>query len=104
MSSPRWRLISSMVRFCAAHPVLDLGEGLLDRIEIGGVRRQIPKSGAGGLDDAAERGRLVAAEIVHDDDVARLERWQQDLFDIGTEAFAVDRPVEQAGSSKAVVA
>ena len=48
---------------CGAHPVLDLGEGLLDRIEIGRIRRQIPEPGAGGLDDAAERGRLVAAEV-----------------------------------------
>ena len=45
----------------------------------------------------------MAAEIVHDDDVARLQRWQQDLFDIGAEAFPVDRPIEQAGSCEAVV-
>ena len=45
----------------------------------------------------------MAAEIVHDDDVARLQRWQRDLFDIGAEAFPVDRPVEQAGSREAVV-
>jgi len=87
-----------------AHPVLDLGEGLLDRIEIGRVRRQIPEPGAGGLDDAAQRDRLVAAEIVHDNDVVRLQRRQQDLLDIGAEALSVDWPVEQAGSGKAVMA
>ena len=30
-----------------AHPVLDLGEGLFDRIEVGRVWRQIPEPGAG---------------------------------------------------------
>jgi len=95
--------MSSMVRLSGAHPMLDLGEGLLDRIEVGRVRRQIPEPGARGFEDSAERGRLVAAEIVHNDDVAGLQRRQQDLLDIGTEAFPVDRPVEQAGSSKAIV-
>jgi hypothetical protein len=45
-----------------AHPVLDLGEGLLDRIEVGRVWRQIPESCAG-LDQAAQGSRPVAAEI-----------------------------------------
>jgi hypothetical protein len=47
---------------------------------------------------------LVGAEIVEDHDVARLERRDEELFDIGAEAFAVDRPVEQAGRVDAVVA
>ena len=33
-----------------AHPMLDLGEGLLDRIEIRGIGRQEPEPGAGGAD------------------------------------------------------
>jgi hypothetical protein len=36
----------------------------------------------------------VAAEIVHDDNVAGLEHWNELLFDIGSEAFAVDRTAE----------
>jgi hypothetical protein len=36
----------------------------------------------------------VAAEIVHDDDVAGLEDRNELLLDIGAEAFAVDRTVE----------
>jgi hypothetical protein len=47
---------------------------------------------------------LVGAEIVEDDDVARLEGRREDLFAIGAEAFAVDGPVEQAGRVDAVVA
>ena len=36
----------------------------------------------------------MAAEIVHDDDVARPERRHQELSDIGLEVFTVDRAVE----------
>jgi hypothetical protein len=39
----------------------------------------------------------VAAEIVDDDDVAGFERRNQDLPEIGQEAFAVDRAVDDAG-------
>lgn len=38
----------------------------------------------------------MAAEIVHDD-VALFEHRYELLFDIGSEAMAVDRPVEGAG-------
>ncbi len=44
----------------------------------------------------------MAAEIIHDHDVARLENWNELLFDISSEAFAVDRSVEDAGSDEAV--
>src|SRR6202042_1540862 len=47
---------------------------------------------------------LVGAEIVEDHDIARLQRRDQELFDIGAEAFAVDRAVEQAGRIDAVIA
>jgi hypothetical protein len=36
----------------------------------------------------------VTAEIVHDDDIARRERWNQDLIDVGLEPDAINRPVE----------
>src|SRR5258708_32047439 len=39
---------------------------------------------------------LVAAEIVHDDNVARLERRNEELMDIGLEAFAIDRSIKNA--------
>ena len=38
---------------------------------------------------------LVAAEIVHDDDVAWAQRGDEDLLDIGSKALAVDRPLEK---------
>ena len=87
-----------------AHPVLDLGEGLFDRIEVGRVWRQIPEPCAGRFDQAAQGSRLVATEIVHDDDVARLKLRNEKLLNIGSEAFAVDWAVEQARCGEAVAA
>ena len=87
-----------------AHPVLDLGEGLLDRIEVGGVGRQVPEPGAGGPDHLPDGRRLVGAEIVHDDDVAGLQDRDELLLDIGAEAFAVDRSVEDARGGEPVAA
>ena len=89
---------------CVAHPMFDFGEGLLDRIEIGRVRRQEPEPCACGFDDPAKGGRFVATEIVHDDDVASLQGRHELLLDIGAEALAVDRPIEDARRGEAVAA
>ena len=87
-----------------SHPVLDLGEGLLDRVEVGRVWRQIPEAGAGRPDRAPHGGRFVAAEIVHHDDVAFAQHGRELLLDIGAKALAVDRPVEDARGGEAVAA
>lgn len=87
-----------------SHPVLDLGEGLLDGIEIGRVGRQIPEPGTGCPDPLFDGGRFVGAEIVHDDDVAGFEHGDKLLLDIGAEALAVDRPVEHARCREPVAA
>jgi hypothetical protein len=42
--------------------------------------------------------------VVEDHDVAGLEGRNEELFDVGVEAFAVDRPVEQAWRVDAIVA
>ena len=55
-----------------AHPVFDRGEGLLDRIEIGGIRRQVPEPCASGLDHLSDNGRLVRAEGAEEQAPARL--------------------------------
>src|SRR5512137_101480 len=91
-------------RLSAAHPVLDLGERLFDRIEVGGVWRQIPEPGACVPDEAAQGGGFVAGEIVHDDDVAGSQHGDELLFDIGPEALAIDGAVEDAGGGEPVTA
>ena len=65
------RQVASIVRgsvLCSR--VLSLAEDRLDRIEIGRVARQEEQLGDGAADQAAHRLGLVAAEIVHNDDVA----------------------------------
>jgi hypothetical protein len=82
----------------------ELGEDLLDRIEVGRVFRQEHEACANVPDCPSHGLPLVGAEIVEDHNVARLEGRDEELFDIGVEAFAIDRSVEQAGRINAVIA
>jgi hypothetical protein len=81
----------------------ELGEHLFDRVQVGRVGRQEQEPGSGRADRLADGGTLVAAQIVHDNDIAGRQRRDQELGDIGGEAFAVDRPVEYAGRIDPVV-
>src|SRR5581483_12496781 len=69
----------------AAQQLLELGERLFDRIEIGTIGRQKHQVGATGLDRLAYAGDLVAAEIVGQHDLAWREGRRQELLDIGAE-------------------
>lgn len=79
-----------------AHEVFEFDEDLLDWVQIGRVWRQEQKFCAGAADCLAHRQALVAAEIVEDDDVTRLEDRQQELIYIGGEALAIDGAVKHA--------
>ena len=81
---------------------LELGEDLLDRVEIRRVARQEEQLGAGGADQPANGTAFVASEIVHDDDVAGSQGGHQELLDISAKAGAVDRPIDDAGRGDAV--
>jgi hypothetical protein len=83
---------------------LELGEDLLDRIKVRGVFGQKHEARPDVSDRSSYGLCPVGAEVVEDDDVARLEGRNEELFNIGAEAFAVDGPVEQAGRIDAVVA
>ena len=84
--------------FGFSHEVLELGEELLDGIEVGAIRRQEEQVSALISDRLARRLAFMRAEIVEDDDVSGLEGRREKLLDIGGEEFAVDRPVDNAGS------
>src|SRR5215471_19378710 len=62
---------------------LELGEQLLDRIEVRRIGRQVAQLSAGGFDRFPYAGDLVARQVVENDDVAGLERRNQHLADIG---------------------
>ena len=57
------------------------GEGLFDRVEVGRVGGQEEELGFGGADRGAKGAALVAAEVVHDDNVARREDRDENLLD-----------------------
>ena len=79
-----------------AHEMLELGKDLLDRVEIRAVGRQEKKLGADAADGVADGRAFMAAEVIHDDDIARRQCGDQALFDIIREDLAVDRLVEDA--------
>lgn len=78
------------------------GEGELDRIEVRAVRRQKAEGCPDGLERHADVRVFVDGQIVHDDDIARSERGDQDLLEVGEEGRRVDRPVEDGGRAEAV--
>jgi hypothetical protein len=77
--------------------MLEFGEEWLDRVQVGrifGKEQQLCSCCTDGL---ANRLALVRAQIVHDDDIARLQGRDQFGFHIGPEALAVDRAIEDPG-------
>src|SRR3954453_15034478 len=80
---------------------LQLGEGLLDRVEVRAVRRQVEELCARRLDQGSHPWPLVAGQVVQDHDIARPKLRHEDLLDIGLERRAVDRPIEHEGGHKA---
>jgi len=76
---------------------LELGEDLLDWIEVWGVFRQEHEAGPDVPDRSSHGFSFVGAEVVEDHDVARLEGGREELFDIGAKALAVDGAIEKAG-------
>lgn len=71
----------------------ELGEDLLDRIEVGTVGRQVDKFGTDRLDGFADTTDFVAGEIVHDHQVAGTKRGDKLLLDIGPKHVAVHRSI-----------
>ena len=86
-----------------AQEELEFGEDLFDRIEIRAVGWEEQEPGSYGPDGLAHGLTLVAAQIVHDYDVAGRERGYEELLHISGEELAVDRPIEHAGSIDPVV-
>src|SRR3984885_10839828 len=73
------RLVAS--RFGLSQQSLELGEDLLDRVEVGGVFGQEDEAGSDSSDGLPHLLPLVGAEIVEDHSVARLEGRDEELLD-----------------------
>jgi len=74
--------------------MLELGEDLLDRIEIRAVGGQEDQMSANGADGGSGRLALVRAKIVQDHDISLCERGDEQLVDIGCQEIAVDRFID----------
>ena len=95
---------SSTVRAEVFRRSFEFGEGLLDRIEIGRVRRQVKQVGADRLYGLPNTSDFVTGQVVHDDDIAGLEAGGENLLGIGLEGDTVHRPVEHHGGTQAAQA
>ena len=83
---------------------LQLGEHHFDWIEVGAVGGKKEQLGPDGTDRVTRGPALMAAEVVGDHDVARVEGGGQELGDPGGKGNAVDRPVDHAGRDHAIMA
>src|SRR5262249_29169226 len=77
---------------------------LLDRIEVWRVLRQEEQLGAGRADELAHGIALVAAEIVHDDDICGPQGRKEDVLDVDSKALSVDWAIDHPWSFNPVVA
>jgi hypothetical protein len=73
---------------------LQFRERLFDRIEVRTVGWEKSQERPGLLNCHAYLGLLVGGEIIEHDDIARAQRGDQDLLDVGTEGGGVDRSIE----------
>ena len=82
----------------------ELGEHLLDRIEIGTVCGKVDKNCAAAFDGLLHAGDLVNGDIVHEYDVISFQSRSEKLFDIGPKRLAVHCAFEHEGRGHTVVA
>jgi hypothetical protein len=87
-----------------AHEMLEFGECVFDRIEVGAVGWKEQEPCTSTSDDGAHSVAFVAAKVVHDDDVAWSETWEKDLLNIGLEQVAIDRTIEYARCGDSIAA
>lgn len=77
-----------------AEQVFELGEDLLDWVQVRAVGRQEQQASALGADGGADGWVLVAGEVVEDDDIASAECRAQFFLDPLGEGCAIDRLIE----------
>ena len=83
---------------------LELGEQLLDRVQIGAVGWQVKERGAGRGDRLADAIDPVRGQVVKHHDIARLERrGRRELLHIGAEGDAGHWPVQHQRCDDAAV-
>jgi hypothetical protein len=87
-----------------AQMLFHFAEALFDRIEVRRILRQIFQLRTDCFDCLAHASDLVSCKIVHDDNVAAIERRSQTLLDIRDEGRPVHWPVNDEGGDNPIVA
>lgn len=87
-----------------SHGMLDLGEALFNRVEIGTIGWQEEQPGTRASDRVSHRLAFVAAKVIDDDDVVWAQGHHELGFDISEESICVDRPVDDPGGVNAIMA
>src|SRR3954453_16414422 len=80
---------------------LVFGEGLLDWVQIGAVRRQVDELRPSGGDRLCNAGHFVAAQIIEKDNVAGRQCRRQHLLDVSAKTLAVEGALEHIGHADA---
>ena len=81
---------------------LEFGESHFDWIEVGAVGRQEQQPGAGGADCGVCCWAFVAAEIIHNDNVARPENGDELRLHPGLEDGAVHGRIDDEGCDETI--
>ena len=89
---------------CFAQERFEFAEDLFDRVEVRRICRQKNYDRICSMDRFRHAAHFVSREVVHDDDVAAIERRSQTLFDIGEKCPPVHRPVNHEGCHHPVMA
>ena len=76
---------------------LQLGEELLDRVQVRRVGWEVEHAGPHGPDRLLDPGHLVSGQIVHHNDIVRFEFRREHLSDVGAERLARPWPIQHKG-------
>lgn len=77
-----------------ANQLLEFGEDVFDRVQVGRVRRQINQFGPHDLYRGRRCDGPVAREIVEHHEIARPQMWRKELFAESGKAESVNRTIE----------
>src|SRR5579872_4144452 len=78
---------------------LELAERVLNWVEVGRVTGKEDHPTAGRLNGSTDRRLLMHGEIVHDDELPRTKRGDEDVLHIDLEARTIRCPIEQHGGT-----
>lgn len=87
-------------RTSGAQEGFQFGERELDRIEVRTIGWQESNERAHLLDRGAHLRLLVGREVVENDDIARAQRRDKDLIDVGEKRRTINGPIEHRGRAQ----